>query len=140
MLDSRKVNDMFVMLSGLNRDEAREHAFLCKIASEEIYNNLICSDCANDNMLILCNAAGALAFYRFTLTGSVGENISSARIGDVTISQENGDCVKRAALVRDEYMKSVAHLLKANDFVFMSTDWRNLKKDDCECGEKDWWQ
>jgi len=140
MLDNRMVSDMFVMLSGLNRAKAHEHAFLCKLAADEIYINLIYKSCAGDNMRGLCNAAGALAFYRFMLNTSAGENFSSARLGDITINQKNDERVEKAALVRDEYMRPVAHLLKANDFLFTSTGPQNLQKDDCDCDEKGWWR
>lgn len=140
MLDMRTVNDMFTMLSGLSRDQARTHAFLCKLASDEIYNSLTCPDCVKENMASLCSAAGALAFYRFVLVEASSENVTSATLGNLKINQNNHDRVESAALVRDEYMKNIAHLLKTNDFVFMSTAWPGFKADGCTHNEKDWWE
>ena len=137
MLDFRKIQDMFVMLSGIAREHFEQHAYLCQLSAAEIESSLTDKQSITNNMDKLCAAVGALAFYRHTLINSARAGVTSFRAGDVSITEGGDGMVERARIIKDEYMQRIAHLLSDGTFVFMSTPPPAQKEDDD--GQQRWW-
>ena len=119
MLDLEHTVNSFMLLTSLDDVSAEKWRPLCKSASRDIYTRLKSGVDIHNNMKRLCEAAGALAFYRYQLMNAAGDGGMSFKTGDVTVGGLSVNIIHLAALVRDEALFSIRDLIDDNAFAFI---------------------
>lgn len=118
MLNVTTVLERFILLSGLTSNEAASALPFCSAAANEISEKMLSYASDTDERLIM--AAASMAFYKWTLMSSSGENdiLSSFKAGDVTVSCDTRATIAAAESLKNDTLLSASPLLKDNGFCF----------------------
>jgi len=119
MLDIEQVVLEFILLTSMDKTESERWRPLCRAAAGDIARRVKEGMNLYANMKRLCEAAGALAYYRFQLIAASGEGGMKFKAGDVTVGGLTVSGIKLAAMVRDEALFAVRDLIDEGAFAFV---------------------
>ncbi len=105
----------------LSAEECKRATPFCLSACSAMSERL--RDAKYEDEPAVITACAALALYSFTLLKlSSGEEFSSFKAGDITVSKSAGADVENAVKFRDEALLNAANYLKDVDFVFRAVE------------------
>lgn len=105
----------------ISEDELSRAEPFCALTCREISERL--RDISYETEPAVIMACASLAFYRYTLSQNVkGEDFSSFKAGDVTISRSASANAENAVRLRDEALSSCAQFLTDVDFAFKAVE------------------
>lgn len=121
-MDEYTVLEHFMLYSGLDA-KAAANWFSVVTACAEYVRRIVRKgvDIAR-NKKLLCDAAGALAFYRYTLAQYTDESAASFSAGDVKISTDIEKSCNAAKMLKDAAFESIKDIIETGDFYFCTTD------------------
>ncbi|MGN1081057.1 MAG: hypothetical protein ACI4QV_03095 [Acutalibacteraceae bacterium] len=116
-MDIFKTLDLFMLYTGLDRDEAAKWLPLIASSKAAITNRLKKSE-TEENADRIAEAAAALAFYRFVLTeeSSLSGSFSA---GSVSVTNGGKERINTAKANLETVLDSVSDLLCDDDFAFV---------------------
>lgn len=114
------IGKLFAAFTGLTADETLEHLELIRLSAAEIESRLKIGVDPEKHYQVLCYAAAALAFYRYSVLCANTGGIQSVKTGDTTFAADPASAVQTAAAIRDEFMELAAPLLKDRQFSFQA--------------------
>lgn len=115
-----RLNDVinrFALISGLEPREVSKWTVLCVDAVQYLRQRILSeADLCEANVMRLCNAAAALAYYKYTLY-SPSAAVRSFSAATVTVSMGE-DEKHRAKTLWEEEQALVSDLVRTEDFCF----------------------
>lgn len=121
MIDVCSVIKCLEDIGALTAEDCKKAMPFCLNACTEISHRLRRDDLAEEPAVIM--ACAGLALYRYSLAmNASGEDFSSLKAGDVTISRSPAAMTENAVRFRDEAMSGAARYLTDVDFVFETVE------------------
>lgn len=108
-MELEQVYQQFLRFAGLDAEQAQEWKPLCEAAAAKLGGMLSPEAPQTDSRLTL--AAAGEAYYQYALL-HCGTDAKSVRIGDVSVSTQNGTGAQAARTLRDELLAGAAALLE----------------------------
>lgn len=110
----------FMLISGINKDEASELVGVCSESNEYI-QSITNNATDENNTALLENAAAALSFYKYTLYLAGSGRLRGFTAGDVTFDSGE-DAVKYALELWVQARKEISDYIidKSDGFAFLS--------------------
>ncbi len=119
-MDLMLVFDIFLSLTGLEKEDAIKWIDTCRSAADSISADLK-EDCdISNNMSSLTYAAAACAFYEYVLISSSFDGNTSFKAGDLSIRDSASERISASRQLRDEALKRISRLMKNGDFEFVA--------------------
>jgi hypothetical protein len=104
----------------LSDDEIKKAMPFCVNACNKLSSYL--KDISFEDRLEVIIACAGLALYNYTLLCSTGNDFSSFKAGDVTISRSSASAIESAIKLRDESIVNASPFLKDINFMFEAVD------------------
>lgn len=115
-MNFKEVYERFLLISGLQAEEASKWSVLCLDAIGQLRGMLKTNVNEGENSRRLNTAAAALALYKTALC-SAAEDITSFKAGDISVGVQQ-TLRQRARAVWDAAKTEIAPLLKDESFFF----------------------
>ena len=116
MMETPAGVEQFALLTGLGEQEAGNYRPLCENARAQVMG-IAKPDIGTAGELVLCSAAAALAFYRWTLLRAAAGAENGFAVGDVRVTKHAAD-VDTARTLWRESEAAAAPYLNDTQFVF----------------------
>ncbi len=117
-MDLHEIIKKFSIITGLSDEEVSPWTSICEDACLEIRKNLREDADEESNSRRLNAAAAALAFYRYVLYCSSGGGVESFTTGEIRVKTDAQTSVKIAYTAWIDAKRSIADILKDEDFMF----------------------
>lgn len=115
-MDAQLVYHRFLLLAGLPEQQDPALFCLCEDVARELEQRL--RPGVDQSSPRLVYPAAAMAFARFCLAGSAGEDTVSFTAGDIRVTREAAGAVAAARRLESEALDGIADLLEDGSFCF----------------------
>ena len=109
---------IFSALTGMTAEETLEHLDLIRLSMEEIKSSLRVGVNPDEHARVLCYAAAATAFYRYSVLAANTGGVQSVESGETTIDTNSTSAIETAEAIRNEFLALAAPLMIDKQFGF----------------------